>query len=742
MTMQQQQPTQPQLRQLANILARRRGLILAIGVFGATFAAAAGLMIPARYTAKAQIVIEAQQPTAIAGTPGAGDAMNELAIETHVTMIASRDHLRHVRDSVLARPYVRAAVPDVEFEPLAIPDAAATEEFSDPPATEMLTLDELQQGLKVFQERTSRVIGVMFTSMDPEKAAAVANQIAMLYVEMQADRKRVERSSATIEQQLAELNHQLVVTKSDLAERQARLAALRELQRHADGPDAGIETLESPALTELHRSQAAPLRSQAEFATTSDTTNPELHSIAVPPQELREIDRDVNLLERETEIAAQRVRFLQQRLGTMQIARSEARQPEARLLGPEQEVAASGQFFRTLLRSQQKLRGQPAISAGARLLTVADVPSQPSSPNPIFFVFPALIVAAMAGGLLAAVLEGLDRRLRSERDIGDALGISCVGLVPQLRRLWTLPMHQYLHQRPFAAYTEAIRSVVVAALQLAAPDGAPKVFLVTSSLPGEGKTALAVSFAVYAARLQRRVLLVDLAFRHPAVLRALGGKAEKNVLDVLRGHPLEEAIQHIPDLALDYLALPGYPVDPLALFDGKQIPDLLHRLRKMYDCVVIDSAPLLGTTETRLLASMVDKVLFAVKWGSTRREVAQNAISLLRNPYCIERDPSEFVSAVITQVNLKEHAAYRYGDVAETLLRNRIHAHRAAGRQPMRVVRQEPPEAHAQDHQSLNGVRSTSDDPVESGPRIRAPMAPRRGVDDRSRNRVPRHAAT
>jgi Mrp family chromosome partitioning ATPase len=230
-------------------------------------------------------------------------------------------------------------------------------------------------------------------------------------------------------------------------------------------------------------------------------------------------------------------------------------------------------------------------------------------------------------------------------------------------------MHRALLKNPFAAYTEAIRSLVVSASRTTAAEAAPKVFLITSGVQGEGKTKLAVSFAVYAARLQRRVILVDLAFRDPAILHELEAKAEKGALDVLNGYPLEEAVQRVPDLELDYLPLPGHPTDPVELLASSKLADLLRRLRESYDCVVIDSAPVLGTTEMRLLVPLVDKVLFAVKWDSTRRELAENALAVIRSACPAGHDAASFASVVITQVDLKKQARSREGDVAEVLAR-------------------------------------------------------------------------
>jgi hypothetical protein len=83
--------------------------------------------------------------------------------------------------------------------------------------------------------------------------------------------------------------------------------------------------------------------------------------------------------------------------------------------------------------------------------------------------------------------------------------------------------------------------------------------------------------------------------------------------------------------------------------------------------VIIDSGALLSSTEPRLLAPIVDKILLAVRWGATPREVVQNALSMLRSANS-GQDFRTGIAAVITQVDLEEHARYRYGDFSENLL--------------------------------------------------------------------------
>jgi succinoglycan biosynthesis transport protein ExoP len=91
-----------------------------------------------------------------------------------------------------------------------------------------------------------------------------------------------------------------------------------------------------------------------------------------------------------------------------------------------------------------------------------------------------------------------------------------------------------------------------------------------------------------------------------------------------------------------------------------------------YDCVVLDGPPLLSIAEARLIAPLADQVLFVVKWGSTRRDVAQTALDLLRSA-CLQSESARPPVAVITQVNLKKHARYCFGDVAESIVKYRNH---------------------------------------------------------------------
>ncbi len=610
--------------QVIAILRRRSPLILTIAGIGTVLAIVVGLLIPPKYTAMAQLVIEA--PAGSAAERASGVSALDESIDTHVTLLSSRDHLQRVIESLSQDPELRPAAPNTaDPEPTlgassGAPQSAVLDRPMGSTATETTGLNELKRRLSVWlgplrrsgstavpsleeferntrtiQERRSRVITVGFTSTSPEKAAAFANRIVQLYID-----RLTEQKQAYASREMARLDERIAETKY-----------------------------------EMERAKAAVQKA------------------------------------------------IQQRHGSEQNAGSEEREADGQLRELVRHAGTSAQLYDSLMRRRKEMQDrQETVAPGVGMQSLAGVPNRPSSHNPILFIFPAFIVFAIGGSWLAVILEQLDRGLRSEQETSDALGISCIGLVPLLPRKHAIRPHQHLLTEPFSAYAEAIRSAV-ASLGLAGSARTSKVVLISSSVPGEGKTTLARSLAAYVGVLGRRVILVDLYFRPSSPLGEFDDTAERRIVDLpLQNRPPAELIRHIPEAGIDYLPMAGYHLDPLALFAREQMPRLVRQLCERYDCVIIDGPPVLGSVEARLLPSIVDKLLFVLKWGSTRREVAQNALSLLRDSGCLDTDRSDLAVAIVTQVDLKKHARYRYGDVGEFLVKHSKYYSRSVEVQP------------------------------------------------------------
>ncbi len=582
------------VRELINILRRRRRFILTTTLCGTAIVFVLGLLIPPKYTATAQIAIA--QKDGPVGSPNRDD----IVIETHAKMLLTQDQLQRVANSLRGVPEPeassRAGEPnDAESTERHAPLLTAAPSWLPSPSVlaqrlkvwirrpgnggdgANLDVDQIQRNLLVDREGSSRIIRVSFTSTDPHAAAIVANRVAELYIETGQDR---ERNYNTAE--LARLDGRIAELKTDIDRSGAEVQHL--LLQSTDASKAPSE-------------------------------------ISAADQRLRQLERD---------------------------------------------GATKSQLYHNLLRQQQGLRDRrETVASDASILSLAATPNRPSSANPILFIPPALVLFLICGSLLSVLLERLDRGLRSEREINETLGVPCIGLVPQVAETDAKTLlDQCVSDTPFTAYAEALRSIA-ATMQLASPW--PKVVLITSSLPGEGKSTLAVSLAACMALLRQRVLLIDFDHKQASIPRAIEDRTGTAAIEV----PLDDAfpanaIQLVPDQGIYYLPVNRSSAYPLMRFAAVELPSLLYKLRDSYDCVMIKAPPVLGRSETRLLANLANEILFVVKWGSTKREFVQRALGLLRNNAALAMAPElQSVSAVITQVDLGKHAGYGYGDVCE-----------------------------------------------------------------------------
>ncbi len=249
--------------------------------------------------------------------------------------------------------------------------------------------------------------------------------------------------------------------------------------------------------------------------------------------------------------------------------------------------------------------------------------------------------------MIALMLERLDQRLRGERDVEVSLGAPCIGLVPRIAHAAKgSELQRLVLDAPFDPYTEAIRSIFAALIRPPTVRDRAQSLLMTSSCRGDGTTSLVVSLATYIAGLGRRVLVIDLDLRRPRLLHLLG-EADTP------GCGLRTAKHH----GIDYFSLPQKLGDPLEMLTNGDFPALLARLQHTYDHILIDSAPAVGATETRLLASMVDGVVLTVRWGVTDAHTGLAAVQQLRDA---GRDSATPISVVVSRVKMRAHERHRY----------------------------------------------------------------------------------
>jgi polysaccharide biosynthesis transport protein len=589
------------------------------------------------------------------------------------------------QDSLIASVLARE-----EEEPAALP----------PSVLHDVAVSTLLADLEVAQDGSAHILQISYTATNPEIAATVANGVAEIYVDELFENRRTATRHATGwlgerlehlrdqlrqseraigahraehglsdgglalgEQELADLKRQLILTRAERAEKEVTLRTLRSLRQSGEGYESVSEVLQSSLIQSMRQQEGQLAHLEAQLSQEYGERHPQILRVRAERADLaRRIDAEVQSILRnlENELAVVQAweQTIEDSIGTAREAATANDQAEVQLRELEREAEATRALYTAFLNRFKETHEQgDLLEPEAQLISPAEVPHSPSFPRPKLMTAAGFTASLFLGTLLAFLLEYLDSGLRSYQQIERSLGVRGLGFVPRVKgRRGRL--HHYLLKCPSSAYTEAVRDLHTV-LQGSDPKRASKVVLVTSALPGEGKTTLALSLAAAAARAGRRTLVVDLDFRHPSTHRELSEPIKVGLDDhLLIGAELEAAI-HIDELQPRLHILPVHrrvspPDDLLA---SPQLRQLLAVLRTTYDCVVLDSSPLLGLADSRMLVPLADMVLLVVQWEKTTVEVARNALRVLREAH------ADLAGIVLTQVDLKRHAGYRYGDV-------------------------------------------------------------------------------
>lgn len=568
-------------------------------------------------------------------------------------------------------------------------------------SVEDLVAAVLAEHVRVLNDGVSYLIKLEVSAEDPAKAAQIANHLAEVYIDgqrrsklgatgrassfleerLQALRAEVEKAERAVEsfraeqglleaqgvtlgeQELSELNRELIVARGELAERQAKLRLIRELRASGRGLDAISDIAASPVIVNLRAQEVELARQEAELVTQFGPRHPRMVQLERDRANLQakvrvEIDRLATQLENDVRVVQARVATLESQLAGVKGRSARDRQAEVKLKELERQAEAARQLYQSVLqRSKETREEERLVEADARIVSPATPPLVPSSFGPKIYMLVGLTGSFLISSAIALLLESLGKGFRSAREVEKLTGLPMLSLVPEVRIRRRQKPHHYLLEKPLSVYAEAIGAVFVAVATTPPKPGGGSVVLVTSSLPEEGKTTLVVSLGVFAARSGKKVLLVDLDLRHPSVHRNLGWQFPHGILEVLHGEcTLEEAIQTDEETGLHFLPVKGQTANPIALLASEEMRAFLARCRSGYDLVILDTAPVASVTDARILAPLVDQVVYAVQWNKTPAALVQDEVAALQEL------GADIKGIVLTRVDLDKHAKYGYHD--------------------------------------------------------------------------------
>ena len=556
-------------------------------------------------------------------------------------------------------------------------------------------LSDFKNSLQVSLVPNTRIIEIRYRSPDKNLAARVVNALANTYVEqnfktrfestMQASdwlskqlvdlQIKVETSQEKLvkyqkeheilgidEKQnittakLDELNRELTTAESVRMEKESIYHLVQSGDTDSIVAAANVDngargTSANSALLEKLREQQADLKIQV--AQLSTQFGPSYPKLAQLNSQLKEVDTQIQgemrkvaaRLRGDYLAAVQRESMLRSALELQKQQANKLNESAIEYSLLKRDVDANRTLSEGLL---EKLK-EAGVTAGLRsnnfrIVDAARVPTSPSGPNIFRNLAFALALGLSTGIGLAFLLESMDNTVRTPEQAQTISALPSLGMIPlgsrstrEMRGSAKLSLASskeavelVTKSRPRSQMAESYRALRTSLL-LTFPGGPPKVILITSALPEEGKTTTSVNSAIVLAQKGTRVLLIDADLRRPSIHKTLGMGPTLGLSNVLTGTTsLQQAIipsTILPDLFLLPAGTP--PPNPAELLASSKMKNVLDDLRKHYDHIVIDSPPTLSVTDAVVMSTAADAVVLVIRSGHTTKPALRRARDIL-----------------------------------------------------------------------------------------------------------------
>ncbi len=567
--------------------------------------------------------------------------------------------------------------------------------------------------------KETRLIDISFTHSDPQVAAKVVNAIAETYVYSNLEKKNETNSSTAdfLQKRIAELqqqirtdeerlvnyarNNQIISLDANQNTVVERLAGLNKQLLEAENdrktaeaaynaarvPEAAsaLGEIDARQLTEIETKLADLRQKRAQLLVEATEEAPEVKEIN---QQIAELDSQIKEMRRRKSatILTNLETTYRQTLAREQALRKSFDQQRAETLTQnqaainyriiQQEIETNKSLLANLLQNSKEndvvMAGKPN---NISIVDYAITPEGAIGPNRLRTVMIALFLSLGLGVGFALFLEYLDDTVHSTDDVERLLHLPALAVIPAVggsTRRHMLGASAALQKRngnptvnpellmsmdgrsPLAESYRHLRTSIL----LSTAGRAPKSLLVTSSLPGEGKTTTAVNTAISLAQTGASVVIIDADLRRPR-LRSIFNLSDRAGLSSILASEVTEGemlalVERDETTGLHLLTSGPIPPNPAELLGSEQMRRLLNTLQSNFTHVVVDSPPVSSFTDGVLISSMVDGVLLVVHGGKSSRHIVRRSRQLLHDV------GAKIFGVVLNNVNLQSHDYYYY----------------------------------------------------------------------------------
>ncbi|MBM4272330.1 MAG: polysaccharide biosynthesis tyrosine autokinase [Deltaproteobacteria bacterium] len=560
--------------------------------------------------------------------------------------------------------------------------------------------------------RNSRLVDVSFEAKDPLMSAKIANGIARSYIDLslqtklkatqdavswlnsqvELERKKVEAAEQALlkykeqhgiitdftsnvetitAQKLAELNKQVVESEAKRVEAETRYRQASALEKTPEMLDSVPEVLSNLLIQEIKKQEVELFKRRSELSKKYGQNHPQIIALnkeldTLHASKLREVKRVVSALYNEYRVASAREQSLKASLGRQKGESLSLNQKAIDYSVLKRDAESAKEMYDLLIKRFKEASLTEDIKTGnIRVVDPAEVPKSPVKPKKTQNILLALVVGLSLGVGLAFFLEYLDNTVKTPEEIKHYFNIPFLGPIPAIASdqgdgnpgnpVVRKPEEDLVTiNLPKSSASESYRGIRTS-IQFSSANSTPRVILVSSSGPAEGKTITAANLAITMAQAGNKVAILDCDMRRPRIHRLFNIVKDRGLSNVLVGNcEVHEAILHTEVPNVDIIPSGPIPPNPSEILGSPQMVSLVEHLKNDYERIIIDSPPISAVTDAVILSQYVDGVLLVIRAGETPREIVRNGISQLQSVN------ARILGAVLNDVEMGRDTYYYY----------------------------------------------------------------------------------
>jgi capsular exopolysaccharide synthesis family protein len=549
--------------------------------------------------------------------------------------------------------------------------------------------------------RNSQLIKISYEHPDKEFAANAANWVAEGFIEADMDarlamtqkagawlterltglRKKLEESERALQQfrereriidakgvaqsgaskQLEQLSGGLVSARQKKAEAEAAYMQVQSAQKSNVDIESIPAIQKSTIYIDLKKTESAAEGRLADAAKKYGPDHPKRQTAdaelrAARENTKRQIDTIITSITKEYELARAQENSVERALAQSKGDILGMNRKEYELGVLEREVASNKSLYEMFTtRTKETSVAGDLQSPIARVVDPAVVSGAAYSPKKFRIIGIAAVVGLILGIMLALLLEYLDNTIKTAEDVDTKLRQSMLGQLPRIKgKIESGDLQIAFIKDKDPGFSEEIRSIRTGVM-LSSIDAPHKVLLVTSSVPGEGKTSVATNIALALGQV-RKVCLIDADMRRPTVAKVLGvDTTSKGLSNLVSGSdPTAECMHFNKELGIHIIPSGVVPPNPLELLSSIRFAEAMKWLEESFDVVIIDSPPLQLVSDPLILSQFAHSVIYVVKADSTPYQIALGGLERLREA------KAHILGVIINQID-REKADRYYG---------------------------------------------------------------------------------